>query len=33
MALHVESAMAALRRTGEKAVMTGTSADKTTSLL
>jgi DNA-binding FadR family transcriptional regulator len=32
MALHVESAMVALRRTGESAIMTGTSADTTTSV-
>ena len=32
MASHVESAMVALRRTGEDAVMSGTSADKMTSL-
>ena len=32
MALHVESAMVALRRTGESAIMTGTSTDTTTSV-
>jgi GntR family transcriptional repressor for pyruvate dehydrogenase complex len=32
MALHVESAMVALRRTGEDVMMSGTSADTTTSL-
>jgi GntR family transcriptional repressor for pyruvate dehydrogenase complex len=32
MALHVESAMVALRRTGEDVMMPGTSADTTTSL-
>ena len=32
MALHVESAMMALRRTGESAIMTGTSADTVTSV-
>jgi DNA-binding FadR family transcriptional regulator len=32
MALHVESAMIALRRTGEDVVMSGTSADTETSL-
>ena len=32
MALHVELAMVALRRTGESAIMTGTSTDTTTSV-